>query len=126
MSINTTSEVRRQLPLSLTKMPFGSVWIRHNDPLAIKYPWKLDRINGKLRKHPFREMCDHVLISLKGLTFDEVPLRYLDWLSGDPLLGTERIRVNGKWITRERRMETYGQLRRRLSLYLSKPAIQHE
>src|SRR4051794_16217888 len=71
-------------------------------------------------------MCDHVLISLKGLTFDEVPLRYLDWLSGDPLLGTERIRVNGKWITRERRMQTYGQLRRRLSLYLSKPAIQHE
>lgn len=97
-------------PLSATKIPFGgTVWV---DPLETRgdkagfVNRHLDRRIRDKAGRVIRNSFGQNLIDIKGLTFDEVPLGYLDWLSGQP------------WL--------YGPFAHRLSLYLSHPAIQKE
>ena len=62
------------------------------------------------RCRPYRPCLSHTVLPFgqyAGQTFDDVPLGYLDWLSGQP------------WMS-------YGPLRKRLSLYLTHPCIQRE
>ncbi len=89
--------------LSHTQIPFdGTVWMDTSEPeFRTLQPFIIRTKNGAVRDPHGR-----YLVSLKGRTFDEVPLRYLDWLSGQ------------KWV--------YGPFRRRLTLYLTKPCIKRE
>jgi hypothetical protein len=57
-------------------------------------------------RRPETDSAGRWLVAVGGCRFDEIPLRYLDWLSGQP------------WV--------YGELRQRLTAYLMQDLIQRE
>lgn len=83
--------------LSHTTLPFGQYG-----------PSLFGRLNGKWGRYPARTAGLEEPTSPKpGQTFDEVPLGYLDWLSGQSYVN-------------------YGWLRDRLTQYLTRPVIVRE
>jgi hypothetical protein len=92
--------------LSHTIIPFeGTCWVT-SEELGIAR-----RCNGFARLvladgRPLRDNGGRVLLRTHLMTFDALPLRYLDWLSGQD------------WL--------YGEFRERLTRYLKNPAIQRE
>ncbi len=55
---------------------------------------------------PLTDSAGRCLVAVGGCKFEDIPLRYLDWLSGQP------------WV--------YGELRQRLTAYLTQDVIQRE
>jgi hypothetical protein len=89
--------------LSHSFLPFGQIWLELNHPLLRKYPER--RIRDQDGFH--RDDSGRYLFSLKGLSFDECPLGWLDWLAGQD------------WLYE-------GEFRRRLFAYLRHPCIARE
>src|SRR4051812_5741237 len=93
-----------KLPLRKTQVPFNAkCWLDVNDPLIKKYPERLRNYGCERLVGGFAGLINdgngRLLFHLKGLTFEEVPLGYLDWLSGQ------------SWL--------YGAFRTRLTMYLT-------
>jgi hypothetical protein len=90
------------VPLSFTRIPFdGTCWMsRQEIQQARKAVSRLFLVSTQ------PNAFDQLLVRTKGLPFDVLPLRYLDWLAGQP------------WL--------YGEFKDRLERYLKKPCIQRE
>jgi len=85
-------------------MPFGQCWLEHNNPLLKAHPErKIRNADGSSK----RDDSGRYFFNLKGLSFDETPLGYLDWLAGQ------------EWIRP-------GIFKDRLFAYLKHPCIQKE
>lgn len=82
----TCSRCKPKVPcLSHSFLPFGSAWLESDDSLLQKYPER--RIRNSDRSFKMDE-SGRYFFNLKGLSFDECPLGYLDWLGGQPWLRT--------------------------------------
>src|SRR6516162_2779136 len=88
--------------LSHTRIPFAATcWVAEDELLGLA-DRRMRNSTGRL----IRDQYGRYLVSLKNATFDECPLRYLDWLSGQG------------WL--------YGTFRTRLTAYLTHPCIERE
>jgi hypothetical protein len=90
--------------LSHSFLPFGQCWLELDSPLLKAYPERRIReASGDFK----RDDSGRFFFNLKGLSFDETPLGYLDWLAGQ------------EWLRP-------GVFRDRLFKYLRHPCIQRE
>jgi hypothetical protein len=103
--ITACSRCKQNRPcLSHSFLPFGQCWLEMDSPLLKAYPERRIReLNGSFK----RDDTGRYFFNLKGLSFDETPLGYLDWLAGQ------------EWIRP-------GIFKDRLFAYLRHPVIQKE